>query len=171
MLNTSFSFVNLFNSMLYDRDTFPLEDIKSVLHSKKLRQKLLVVGSQDQAEGLFVRDHTEKGQEKSWEKPRFKSRLRKNIKRHCVINLDTIQKIILSSKKKMLESNLKMRNFQFLVLQKKSPHHMKFFQLTFLIPFTRWVGSWFRLFLLYMSLQALVCGLLANRCWECLNEK
>ena len=57
-----------------------------------------VVGSEDQAEGLFVRGRTEKGREKS----RSKSRLRKNIEVTIVISLDTIKKIVLSSKKKKI---------------------------------------------------------------------
>ena len=63
--------------MLYDRDTLSLEDVKSVLHSKELRQKVLVVGSENQAEGLFVCGRTEKGREKSRGKSRSKSKLRK----------------------------------------------------------------------------------------------
>ena len=55
------SFENFVNSMLYGRDTLSLEDVKSALHSKKLRQKVSVVGSEDQTEGLFVCDRTEKG--------------------------------------------------------------------------------------------------------------
>jgi len=51
---------------------FFLKNVKSALHSKELRQKMSVV-SEDQAEGLFVRGHTEKDREKS----RFKSTLRK----------------------------------------------------------------------------------------------
>ena len=43
--------------MLCGRDTLSLKDVKSVLH--ELRQKVSVVGSEDQAEGLFVRDRTE----------------------------------------------------------------------------------------------------------------
>ena len=49
------SFKNFVNSMLYGRDTLSLEDVKSILHSKELRQKVSVVGSEDQAEGLFIR--------------------------------------------------------------------------------------------------------------------
>ena len=71
------SFKNFVNSMLYDRDTLYLEDVKSALHSKELRQKVSVVGSEDQAKGLFVRGHTEKGREKSRGKSRSKSRLKK----------------------------------------------------------------------------------------------
>ena len=41
-----------------------------------------VVGSEDQAEGLFVRGRTEKGREKSQEKSRSKFRLRKNVECH-----------------------------------------------------------------------------------------
>ena len=41
-----------------------------------------VVGSEDKAESLFVRGHTEKGREKSREKCRSKSRLKKNIECH-----------------------------------------------------------------------------------------
>jgi len=41
-----------------------------------------VVGSEDQAEGLFIRGRTEKGREKSREKSRSKSRLRKNDECH-----------------------------------------------------------------------------------------
>ena len=37
------SFENVVNSLLYDRDTLCLEYIKSVLHSKQLRQKVFVV--------------------------------------------------------------------------------------------------------------------------------
>ena len=42
------------------RHTFSLEDVKSVLHSKELRQKVSVVESEDQVESLFVRDRTKK---------------------------------------------------------------------------------------------------------------
>ena len=55
---------------------------KSILHSKELRQKVLVVRSEDQAAGLFVRGHTEKGREKSRRKSIPKSRLRKNVECH-----------------------------------------------------------------------------------------
>jgi len=51
--------------MLYDRDTLSLEDIKSALRSKELRQKMSIVESEDQAEGLFIRGRTKKGREKS----------------------------------------------------------------------------------------------------------
>ena len=61
-----------------------------------------VVGSEDQAEGLFVRDRTEKGREKSREKSRSKSRLKKMLSVTIVISLDTIKKIVLSSKKKKM---------------------------------------------------------------------
>ena len=54
------SFENFVNSMLYGRDTFSLEDVKSALHSKELRQKVSVVESEDQVEGLFVCGRTEK---------------------------------------------------------------------------------------------------------------
>ena len=56
-----------------------LEDVKSALHSKELRQKVSVVGSEDQTESLFVCDHTEKCRENSQENSRFKSRLRKIV--------------------------------------------------------------------------------------------
>ena len=48
------SFKNLVNSMLYGRDTLLLKDVKSVLHSKEVNQKVSVVGKKDQAEGLFI---------------------------------------------------------------------------------------------------------------------
>ena len=76
------SFENFVNSMLCSRDTLSLEDDKSALHSKELRKKVSVVGSEDQAEGLFVHGRTEKGREKSREKSRSKSRLRKNVECH-----------------------------------------------------------------------------------------
>jgi len=59
--------------MLSDTDTLPLEDVKSALHSKELRQKVSIVESKGQAEGLFVCGRTEKSREKS----RSKSSLRK----------------------------------------------------------------------------------------------
>jgi len=64
------SFENFVNSMLYGRDTLSLEDIKSALHSKELRKKVSVVGSEDRAEDLFVRGRIEKGREKSRSKSR-----------------------------------------------------------------------------------------------------
>ena len=91
-------------------------------------RKVSVVGSEDQAEGLFVRGRTEKGREKF----RSKSKLRKNIECHYCQKFGHYKKIILSSKKKkkkMLGVNLKMRNLPLLVLQKKPLHHMRFFQL------------------------------------------
>ena len=48
------SFKKFINSTLYRRDILSLEDVKSALHSKELRKKGSVVGSDDQAEGLFV---------------------------------------------------------------------------------------------------------------------
>ena len=86
--------------MLYGRDTLSLEDVKSALHSKELRQKVSVVRSKDQADGLFVCGRIEKGREKSREKCRSKSRLKKILSVTIVISLDTIKKNVLSSKKK-----------------------------------------------------------------------
>ena len=61
-----------------------------------------VVGSEDQAEGLFVCGRTEKGREKSRGKSRSKSRLKKMLSVTIVISLNTIKGIVLSSKKKKL---------------------------------------------------------------------
>ena len=96
------SFENFVNSILYGRDTLSLEDVKSALHFKELRQKVSVVGSEDQAEGLFVHGRIEKGREKSRKKSRSKSRLRKNIECHYCHKFDTIKRIVLSSKKKKM---------------------------------------------------------------------
>jgi len=82
LCSLSSSFENFVNSMLYGRDTLSLEDVKSALHSKELRQNVSVVGSKDQAEGLFVCSYTKKGREKSRGKSRSKSRLRKNVECH-----------------------------------------------------------------------------------------
>ena len=62
------SFENFVNSMLYGRDTLSLEDVKSALHSKELRQKVSVVGSEDQAEGfssVIVQRRVEKNLEEN----------------------------------------------------------------------------------------------------------
>ena len=59
-----------------------------------------VVGSEDQAEGLFVRGRTEKGREKSQGKSRSKSRLRKNVECHYCHKFGHYKKDCLSSKKK-----------------------------------------------------------------------
>ena len=67
------SFENFINSMLYGRDTLSLEDVKLALHSKELRQKVSVVGSEDQAEGLFVCGRTE--------------RVKKNLEKNLDLNL------------------------------------------------------------------------------------
>jgi hypothetical protein len=48
-------FDNFFNSMLYGRDTIFLADFKSALNSMELRTKLNGKGSDNQAEGLFVK--------------------------------------------------------------------------------------------------------------------
>ena len=55
------------------KEILSLEDIKSALHSKELRQKVSVVRSEDQAKGLLVRGRTEKCREKSQGK--FRSNL------------------------------------------------------------------------------------------------
>ena len=49
-------FENFVNNMLYGRDTLSLEDVKSSLHSKELRQS--ISGSEAQEEGLFVHGHS-----------------------------------------------------------------------------------------------------------------
>ena len=48
-------FDNFINSMLYGRDTISLVDVKSALNSMELRTRLNGKGSDNQAEGLFVR--------------------------------------------------------------------------------------------------------------------
>jgi len=73
------------------------------------------VGSEDQAEGLFVRGLTKKGREKI----RSKSRLRKNIECHYCHKFGHYKKDYFKLKekeKKTLGGNLKMRNFWLLVL-------------------------------------------------------
>jgi len=79
--------------MLYGRDTYSLEDVKSALYSKKLRQKVLVVESEDQAEDLFLRGHTEKDWEKSREKSMSKSRIKKILSVIIVVSLDIIKRL------------------------------------------------------------------------------
>ena len=125
---------------------------------KELRQKVSIVGSEDQAEGLFVRGRTEKDQEKSRGNSKSKSKLRKNIECHIVISLNTIKKIIVNSKKK--EKNVRMKS-----QDKKSSIfsvcrinlHITWDSFSYhpWCPFTTWVSSWFRLFLSHMSLQRL----------------
>jgi hypothetical protein len=53
------SFDNFVNSMLYGRDTISLADVKSALNSIELRTKLNSKGSDNQLEGLFVKDYSE----------------------------------------------------------------------------------------------------------------
>ena len=68
--------------MFYGRNTLSLEDVKSALHSKELRQKASVSGSEVQAQGLFVRGHPEKGfarRGKSRDKSKSQSRSRKDV--------------------------------------------------------------------------------------------
>jgi len=52
-------FDNFVNSMLYGRDTISLAHVKSALNSVKLRTRLNGKGSDNQAEGLFVKGHLE----------------------------------------------------------------------------------------------------------------
>ena len=52
------AFDNFVNSMLYGRDTISLVDVKSALNSMELRTKLNSKGSDNQAEGLFVKGHS-----------------------------------------------------------------------------------------------------------------
>ena len=124
------SFENFVNSMLYGRDTLSLEDVISVLHSKELRQKVSVVGSEDQTEGLFVRGRTEKGREKPRSKSKFKEKEKENVR-----------------------EIFKMRNLRLLVLQKKPPHHISFFQLPSLMPVLEMSG-----FLIQVVLITYVCS-------------
>ncbi|GLT72015.1 hypothetical protein SLA2020_439880 [Shorea laevis] len=53
-------FDNFVNSMLYGRDTISLVDVKSSLNSMELRTRLNGKGSDNQAEGLFVKGRSEK---------------------------------------------------------------------------------------------------------------
>lgn len=46
---------NFVNSMLYDKDTISLVDVRSVLNSKELRTKLVAQGMNNQADVLFVK--------------------------------------------------------------------------------------------------------------------
>jgi hypothetical protein len=52
-------FDNFVNSMLYGRDTISLADVKSDLNSMELRTRLNEKGSDNQAEGLFVKGRLE----------------------------------------------------------------------------------------------------------------
>jgi hypothetical protein len=52
-------FDNFINSMLYGRDTISLIDVKSALNSMELRTRLNGKGSDNQAEGLFVKGRPE----------------------------------------------------------------------------------------------------------------
>jgi hypothetical protein len=52
-------FDNFVNSMLYSRNTISLADVKSALNSTELRTKLNSKGSDNQADGLFVKDLSE----------------------------------------------------------------------------------------------------------------
>jgi hypothetical protein len=52
-------FDNFINSMLYGRDTISLADVKSALNSMELRTRLNGKGSDNQAEGLFVKGRSE----------------------------------------------------------------------------------------------------------------
>jgi hypothetical protein len=52
-------FDNFVNSMLYDRDTISLTDVKFALNSMELGTRLNGKGSDNQAEGLFVKGHSE----------------------------------------------------------------------------------------------------------------
>ena len=47
--------------MDYGKDILSLEDVKSALYYKELRQKVSVVESDVQAEDLFIRGCTQKG--------------------------------------------------------------------------------------------------------------
>jgi hypothetical protein len=51
-------FDNFINSMLYGRDTISLADVKSSLNSMELRTRLNGKGSDNQAEGLFVKSRS-----------------------------------------------------------------------------------------------------------------
>lgn len=53
------SFSHFINSMLYGRDSISLAYVKSALNSKELRTRLNGKGSDDQAEGLFVKGRSE----------------------------------------------------------------------------------------------------------------
>jgi hypothetical protein len=53
------AFDNFVNSMLYGRDTISLANVKSALNSMELRTKLNSKGSENQAEGLFVKGRLE----------------------------------------------------------------------------------------------------------------
>jgi hypothetical protein len=52
-------FDNFINSMLYCRDTISLADVKSAFNFMELRTKLNSKGSDNQAEGLFVKGRSE----------------------------------------------------------------------------------------------------------------
>jgi len=90
------SFESFVNSMLYSRVTLSLKDVKSVLHSEELRHKVLVVRSEDQAEGLFIRNRIKNGREKF----RSNFKLRKNIQYHYCRKFGHFKEIVLSSKEK-----------------------------------------------------------------------
>jgi hypothetical protein len=53
------TFDNFVNSMLYSRDTISLADVKSAVNSMELRTRLNSKGSDNQAEGLFVKGRSE----------------------------------------------------------------------------------------------------------------
>ena len=49
------------NSMLYSKDTLSLIDVKFALNSMELRTKLNLKGTDNQANGLFVKVYSSKG--------------------------------------------------------------------------------------------------------------
>ena len=53
------AFGNFVNSMLYGKDTISLVDVKFALNSMELRTRLNSKGSDNQAEGLFVKGRSE----------------------------------------------------------------------------------------------------------------
>ena len=61
--------------------------------------------------------------------------LRKNVECHYCYKFGHYKKDYFKLKEKEnVRENLKMRNLRLLVLQKKLPHHMRFFQLPSLMP-------------------------------------
>jgi hypothetical protein len=81
-------FDNFVNSMLYGRDTISLADVKSTLNSMELRTRLNGKGSDNQAEGLFV-----KGRLENSSNFRGRSRLRRPIQVQEECSVLLLQKV------------------------------------------------------------------------------